>query len=466
MNLTNRVMRLILLRTFAFALLVSAATVRAADAPAKHVVLITVDGLPAYLLGDPSAVLPNIRSIAARGSAAEGMTVSNPSVTWPNHTTLVTGVRPAKHGVLFNGVLERPGVGLPVKVDPRRDKLDLVQVPTVYDAVHQAGMTAAEINWPCTRNAATLAVRFPDVPDALDHSTPALVAELKADGFLSDEPGRRFGDLSGPARDRVWTEAACRTIRDRKPNLLLLHLLNVDGTHHKYGPRSAPGYTAVAYADACVGEVLDAIDAAGIGDSTAVIVTSDHGFLSIPKTLRPNALLREAGLLTVEGKNVATARAYAIPEGGTALVYLTVPETADADRAAVVDLFRGKEGIAQVILPNDYARYGLPTPQDSRQAPDLVLAAKDGYGFAAEATGDEFVSVNDGTPGTHGFLSTNPKMNAVFVAAGAGIARDAKLGVIDNVDVAPTIARLLGVSLPGATGRALPGLLASPPAGD
>ena len=454
-------MALTIPRSFAFVLAVLspiAAAPAAEPAAAEHVVLITVDGLPAYLLDDPSAVLPNIRSVASRGVAAEGMTVSNPSVTWPNHTTLVTGVTPAKHGVLFNGVLERPGVGLPVKVDPKRDKLDLVAVPTVFDAVHHAGKTAAEINWPCTRNAATLAVRFPDVPDALEYSTPELIAGLKADGLISDEPGKRFGDLSAPARDRVWTQAACRTIRDRKPNLLLLHLLNVDGTHHKYGPKSPPGYTAVAYADACVGEVLRAIDEAGIADSTAVIVTSDHGFISIPKTLRPNVLLRQEGLLTVEGKAVATARAHAVPEGGTALVYLTVPETADADRAKVAELFRGKEGIARVLTPDDYPPLGLPTPRESRQAPDLVLAAEDGYGFAGDATGDEFVVAGEGTPGTHGFLSTNPKMNAVFVASGAGVA-PGKLGVIDNADVAPTVARLLGVDLPGATGKPIEGML-------
>jgi predicted AlkP superfamily pyrophosphatase or phosphodiesterase len=441
-----------------FALLASAP---AAEPLAKHVVLITVDGLPAYLLDDPSAVLPNIRSVADRGAKAEGMTVSNPSVTWPNHTTLVTGVRPAKHGVLFNGVLDRPGPGLPVKVDPRRDKLDLVQVPTVYDILHQAGGTAAEINWPCTRGAKTLAASFPDVPDALEHSTPELIAELERDGILTAELKKSWGSLSGVARDRVWTLAARHVIKTRKPNLLLVHLLNVDGTHHKYGPKSSPGYSAVAFADACVGEIFDALDEAGIARDTAVIVTSDHGFASIPKSLRPNVLLRQAGLLTVEGKQVTTARAQAIPEGGTALVYLTVPDSAAEDRKRVLDLFRGKEGIEQILAPEDYARYGLPTPAESRQAPDLILAAAEGYGFSADATGEEFVVPGEGTPGTHGFLSTNPKMNATFVAAGAGIRKDAKPGVIDNVDVAPTIARLLGIDLPDTDGKPLDEILST-----
>src|SRR5690606_16927978 len=119
-----------------FLVFVCAAVSPADERLADHVVLISVGGLPAYLLDDPSAVLPNIRSIAERGTRAEGMIVSNPSVTWPNHTTLVTGVHPARHGVIFNGLLERPGLGLPVKVNPRKDKLDLVKVPTVYDRLH------------------------------------------------------------------------------------------------------------------------------------------------------------------------------------------------------------------------------------------------------------------------------------------------------------------------------------------
>src|SRR5919108_3899533 len=80
----------------------------------RHFILITMDGFPAYLLADPLAPIPTVRKLAAEGAVAEGMRVSNPSVTWPNHTTLVTGVHPDKHSVLFNGMLTRAGLGLPV----------------------------------------------------------------------------------------------------------------------------------------------------------------------------------------------------------------------------------------------------------------------------------------------------------------------------------------------------------------
>ena len=74
----------------------------------RHVIVVSLDGLAAYLVDDPKVPLPTIRRLATQGAIAQGgMTVSNPSVTWPNHTTVVTGVRPDKHGVLANGMLEQ-----------------------------------------------------------------------------------------------------------------------------------------------------------------------------------------------------------------------------------------------------------------------------------------------------------------------------------------------------------------------
>src|SRR6187401_2130810 len=145
-----RTRRAITLLTAWMVLLVPLASL-AAETSDRHVVVICVDGLAAYLLDDPKAPLPTIRRLALEGTVVDGgMRVSNPSVTWPNHTSMLTGVRPEKHGLLANGVLKRGAAGTPVTVDPRRDKADLVRVQTIYDAAHKAGMTTAEINWPCT----------------------------------------------------------------------------------------------------------------------------------------------------------------------------------------------------------------------------------------------------------------------------------------------------------------------------
>jgi predicted AlkP superfamily pyrophosphatase or phosphodiesterase len=204
-----------------------------------------------------------------------------------------------------------------------------------------------------------------------------------------------------------------------------------------------------------VRDVLDAIDAAGIRKHTTILIVADHGFIAIPNTLQPDVALRQAGLLTVEGNQIATARAQVIPEGGIGMLYLTAPGHREADREKVRELFRDREGIAGILMPSDFARYGLPQPDEYPQMADLILVAKEGYGFGATATGDEFVVKSDATVGNHGFLSTNPRMNAIFVASGAGLQHGTKLPAIENIDVAPTIAKLLGVPLPTAAGRVL-----------
>ena len=355
-----------------------------------HVIVISIDGLPNYLLDDPQASLPVLRGLMARGVVARGgMGVSNPSVTWPNHTTLMTGVHPEAHGVIYNGLPERQGPGVPVKTDRAKSQRDLVHVPMLFDLLKLAGKDSAAINWPCTAGSESLGDNMPDVSNELQHTTPRLKTELEKAGLL-----RSFDGGSGIVRDEVWTEAACRIIRDRMPSLLALHILNLDSVHHRYGPKTPAGYTAAAMADAFVGRILGAIDTAGLGDSTTVIVVSDHGFIFAPKSIRPNVVLRKAGLLEADAQGqVTAARAHVVPEGGIGLVYLTNPATAEADRAAVRRHLDGVEGVAAILGPDDFPRYRLPVPSVMHHMADMIVACKEGYSIGGSAAGDEPVVV-------------------------------------------------------------------------
>lgn len=428
-----------------------------------HVVLITIDGLPAYLFKDPSAPLQTLRKLASEGTVAEGMTVSNPSVTWPNHTTLVTGVEPARHHVLFNGVPVRAEAGVPVKVDPRRDKTELMAVPTVYDFLQNLGYKSADVNWPCTRNAASLNWSFPDVPEQVSNMTKSLRSEVAAAGILPDETDKSFLALSAPAKDQVWTATACHIVEKHKPNLLLFHLLITDGTHHKYGPQSPASYVAVGLADSHVNQLLQSLGRAGILENTTLIVTADHGFARATNLLNPNVVFRQAGLLQTDEKGAITsARAHIISEGGSALVYFTDAKTKEVDTKTVLKALREKSEIAEILEPRDYGKHGYPDPAKFAGMADLVLIPKDGYAFANTATGDDFVTpiTAEMNQGFHGYISTNPKMNATFIAWGRGVKKGHKMGMVRNIDVAPTVAALLGVRLPNCDGQAISALQA------
>src|SRR3954471_1027480 len=121
-----------------------------------HVVLITIDGFPAYLWRDPLIPLPNLRRLAAEGAVANAMTISNPAITWPNHTTLVTGVSPRKHGVLYNGLPVLQGPDKPIKLDQWVDQTQLIRVPTIWDVAFQAGLTTAEMDWVAITHSKTI----------------------------------------------------------------------------------------------------------------------------------------------------------------------------------------------------------------------------------------------------------------------------------------------------------------------
>jgi predicted AlkP superfamily pyrophosphatase or phosphodiesterase len=443
-------------RFFSLAALFLAVAFCRAHAAEPQVVMILIDGLPAYLLDDPQASLPVIRGLASEGVVAKrGMRVSDPSITWPNQTSLITGSHADRHGVLFNGRLERRGPGELVKYFASATQQELVRVPLLFDVLKQAGQTSAAINWPCTRGSKSIDDNFPDVPGALAYTTPRLKDELSRKGLLD-----RFEGGNDVVQDEIWTEIACQVIRDRMPRFLALHLNNVDAAHHRYGPRSAPGYAAAALNDANVGRVMRALDQAGVRGRTTVFIVADHGFIATPKSIRPNAVLRREGLLKVEKGQIVSGKVLTIALGGTAMGYLTDPATAQKDWQTVVRLFQGAEGIATIVEPKNYTQYHLPQPSDNQAMGDFVLAAKDGYAFSQDAMGDDLIVANpNSTAGAHGFLSTSPQMNALFVASGAGINAGKSLITIENIDVAPTIARLLGISLENASGRVLEEIL-------
>jgi predicted AlkP superfamily pyrophosphatase or phosphodiesterase len=427
----------------AFACLAAPAAAQNRD---HHVVVISLDGFAAYALHDPAIPLPNIRALAKDGVMAEAMITVNPTVTWPNHTTMVTGVEPERHGLLYNGMPVRAEPGsnaAPVRIEAHVDKPELVLAPTVYDRAYAAGLTTAEVDWVAIENAPTITWAFPE------YSRPQapLAREMVQAGAITEEELQTFAKAPITFRDAIWTRAAEYIITAHKPNLLLFHLLTTDSMQHQYGAHTLAQQTALVLADARVGQIVDAVRRAGILDTTTFVVVSDHGFKTYTHRIRANVILKAHGL---------GDRAWAIAEGGTANIYVT----GDADKAqTIADIeaaFTGVEGVSAVLTPAEFPQYGYPSPDVLPRMSEVVVAAADGYAFDGATTGEPVAAVGEGAnPGAHGYLNTDPDMRAIFIASGAGVKPGATLGVIRNLDVAPTIAAWLGVDLPDIEGSAL-----------
>jgi predicted AlkP superfamily pyrophosphatase or phosphodiesterase len=420
----------------------------------NHVVIISLDGFAGWALDDPYLPLPTLRRLAERGAVARGMRPVNPTVTWPNHTSMITGVTPAKHGVLFNGILVRaPGVA--PRIEPWRDKKEMVRAPTLYDAAHARGLTTAQVDWVAILNAPTITWEFPERPDPKGQ----IARELVQAGVISEKDLAEFGTRNIVYRDHIWTSAAAHILRQHRPNLLMFHLLNLDSTQHRYGPRTPAAMTTMAYHDSQVGRIIQTLEETGLMSRTTVFVVSDHGFKAVKRQIRPNAAFMKAGLLTVQDGKVTKTEAYSVPEGGTAMVYVTVPDPSGALLKRVRQALTGIEGIDTVIEPAEFGRLGLPRPEDNEQMAALFLTAKEGYSFTGDPNEPVTVDAPAGSLGSHGYIATDPDLRALFIASGRGVKPATTLDVVDTIDLAPTAARLLGVDLKNVDGRVLTEIL-------
>ncbi|MCB1236414.1 MAG: alkaline phosphatase family protein [Verrucomicrobiae bacterium] len=431
----------------------------------RHVILVSIDGLAHYYFDDPKAHMPTIRALAAKGARAKRMEASFPTVTWPNHTTLVTGVHAGRHGVIGNNYYDRAlGKVVPLIPDPLFDKAEIVKSPTIYDFLHGAGLKTAGVCWPASRNAATLDWQVPDVFDQKifeDASTPSLLAELKERGipYWKQNEWCKLGNAGKPQRDWMYTRIAQHLIGTHRPNFLALHLVSVDALEHATGRQSEEAYWAVTDSDRCIRELVDTVEAAGLGDSTTFFITADHGFITYTKEIAANVVLRGEGLREGQGLKLRQ-QAFALGQGGGCFIYILDDANRDAIRDRLAARFREVEGVEVVIEPGDFAKFGHKLPSENPHEPDLMLGAADGYSFSGKDDGDAFVILTDGPRGSHGYSPFHDLMGAAFVASGAGIKPGAVIDAMSNTDVAPTIGAVLGVSMENTEGRVLTEILA------
>lgn len=449
-----------------------------AAAPSDRVVvMISLDGLAGYYMDDPKAEMPTLRLLAKEGARASGMKASTPTVTWPNHATLMTGCEPARHGVVGNNFLDRvTGKHVVLISDPVFDQAEIVKVPTIYDAAKRAGLSTCAIRWPATRNGQALDWTIPDINDwqlATKYITPGLLDEFTAADIDIEaavknkrRKGQKVADGEDPPRDEVFANAFKLVLEKHKPQVSLLHLADIDHQEHAHGPKSPQAYEAIKTADGLVKEIRDQLQKQ-FPDRWTLVIVSDHGFSPIERVLYPNVLLRKAGLIEVKGPRVVSDNIRFVFQGGAAMVYLDAPDDAARDALAekITRALDGADGYGKIIPPSQLSTVGVADPKVDPHAPDMILFAKMGHVFGDTAAGDLPFREKPERLGSHGHDATYPELHATFIASGAGIKAGVNLGEISNIDVAPTLAALLGIDLPNTDGKPLTAALAHPAEG-
>jgi len=434
-------------------LLLGAALAQAQQKDAPLLVVISIDGLrPDYVTAADAhgAKVPNLRRLMKEGTYADGVTGVVPTVTYPSHTTLVTGVWPAKHGILANTTfdpLQRNYQGWYWYTEDIRE-------PTLWDAAAQAGRTTASVQWPVTVGA-KITWNIPEFWRAGTAEDAKLLHVLITPGLL-EEARKDLGEYRGgidasTEGDEVRGKYAAWILEKKKPSLLTLHLTALDHIEHETGVFSAEDIAVLERLDAVIGQVRAAAEDVAPGRAYVAVV-SDHGFANYDHELNLIAAFRQAKLFTVDDKGrISDWRAMPWETGGSAAIVLKDPQD-QATSKEVAELLAKlaadpANGIDRVLDAGElHKRGGYPNAS-------FFVGMKPGWRTGSSLNGQVLSAIKPG--GTHGQLPDVPELRASFFFVGPGMPTGKDLGVIDMRDIAPTLAKEAGLSLPSAEGKSL-----------
>jgi len=432
------------------ALLLVASRGVAANEPANAptVMLISVDGMKPEAIIDARKYglkVPHLRAFMADGVYAGAVRGVLPTLTYPSHTTLLTGASPARHGIVDNTTFDpllRNQHGWYWYAED-------IKVPTLWDAAAAAHLTTGNIYWPVSVGA-KITYNLPQIWRAGTDDDLKLQRALSTPGLeqeLSAELGRYPGGMEETvAEDEIRARFAIRLLEKKHPGFFTVYLTGLDTEEHASGPFSQKSNETLERLDALVGSLRAAAEKAAPGRAT-VCVVSDHGFAAVEHDVNLYAAFREAGLISVDKDNKVTEwKAMLWPAGGSAAVML-----ADAKD----EQLRGRVKALLDKLSSDPANgidrvWSQREIEQARGFPNaaFLVSLKIGYEMAYGLSMPLITKPSN--LGMHGYVPERAEMRSSFFMVGPQVPRGKSLGEIDMRQIAPTLANILHIRLAGA----------------
>jgi len=432
------------------ALLLIASRGVAANEPANAptVMLISVDGMKPEAIIDARKYglkVPHLRAFMADGVYAGAVRGVLPTLTYPSHTTLLTGASPARHGIVDNTTFDpllRNQHGWYWYAED-------IKVPTLWDAAAAAHLTTGNIYWPVSVGA-KITYNLPQIWRAGTDDDLKLQRALSTPGLeqeLSAELGRYPGGMEETvAEDEIRARFAIRLLEKKHPGFFTVYLTGLDTEEHASGPFSQKSNETLERLDALVGSLRAAAEKAAPGRAT-VCVVSDHGFAAVEHDVNLYAAFREAGLISVDKDNKVTEwKAMLWPAGGSAAVML-----ADAKD----EQLRGRVKALLDKLSSDPANgidrvWSQREIEQARGFPNaaFLVSLKIGYEMAYGLSMPLITKPSN--LGMHGYVPERAEMRSSFFMVGPQVPKGKSLGEIDMRQIAPTLANILHIRLAGA----------------
>ncbi|HEY2048018.1 MAG TPA: ectonucleotide pyrophosphatase/phosphodiesterase [Caulobacteraceae bacterium] len=364
--------------------------------------VISIDGFRAGYL--ERGLTPNLAELARAGVRAQAMRPAFPSVTSPNHYTLMTGLYPDHSGIVDNEFIDpsMPGMafGGPHGDTIDRDPRWWEEATPLWVTAERAGLKTAASDWPGDGGVVIHGVKSTYVAPP-SKARGAAVLKEQVDGVLA------------------WIDLP----RDQRPAFIRLHFDPVDLQGHLFGPDSPQVNVAIAQVDAAIGDLVAGLKARGLYEGTNIVVISDHGMA----TISPDQLVMLDDLIDLKRVTV--------PTFGAATGVDPQPDyRAEAERI--------------LLAPHEHLRCWRRRDIPARlhygsnpRVPEIFCLADVGWSAGTHAQFARYPRLH----GNHGYEPTEPAMKAIFVAHGPAFRSGVVLPEFDNVEVYPMLARLLGV---------------------
>lgn len=364
-----------------------------ADSP---LILISIDGFRADYFD--RGLTPNLSALAADGVRAKAMRPSFPSLTFPNHYTIVTGLYPDHHGIVGNTMVDRQLGKFTVKTSAGASGKWWDGAEPIWVTADKQGLRTATMFWP----GSDMEIRG----HRPDHYLPF-------DGKI--RPDRRVDQIL------AWLDLPA----ERRPRFLTLYFNQVDHEGHDFGPDSPQLNEALRATDAAVGRFVGELKKRNLYGRVNLVFVSDHGMATVSdrRTVVLDRIVDPAHLRLVTA-GVLTALD---PKPG----FETEIEKAMLAPREHVQCWRKGEIPARL-------HYG-----SHPRIPAIVCVAEDGWRVETQAYLDRADAKRSG--GEHGYDNADPNMRALFITHGPAFRQGLVVPEFDNVDVYPLLADLLGI---------------------
>jgi len=424
----------------------------------QHMVIISLDSMGFRDINEHQKELPTLNKLVNGGTWVKSVTGIYPTLTYPSHTTIITGQYPSTHGIVNN-----------TKIQPERRSPDWywyqndVESTTLYDLARQKKLTTAAFLWPVTAGSKinyNLAEIFPNriwtnqVWVSLKASSPLFLLEM------NHKYGKLRNGIKQPQLDDFITACAVDTLENKKPNLTMIHLVDMDSMRHRYGVRSKEAMEALQRLDRHVAQLIDATKKAGTFADTNFAILGDHYQINVDKMIHLNTLFARKGWL--ESKNNQTIEynwsVMAKTCDGSTYIYTRNFKHVDELRRVISKV----EGIEHIYTQEEAVKRGAD-PKCT-----FMIEAKAGYYFTDESNRPKIIEEVDpdtlGEPdryhGVHGYDPDKTGYQTTIVFNGPAVNEGKTIEKANLVDEAPTFAKLLGLEFKEEiAGRSIDGVL-------